>query len=121
MSWIVRSSIPGGSVITLPGVGGPTAKSAELSSVSVSGLGRAADVVFDVVAAGPDPSNDAVAPYPTKSRTAASATQLAPHGSGVWFVTRATLPLVALIAIDPAAFGGGNGVVPPAPWASWTR
>jgi len=36
-------------------------------------------------------------------------------------VTRATLPPVALIAIEPVASGVGSGVVPPAPWDSCTR
>src|SRR5687768_8218354 len=52
MSWMLSSGGGGGGTsLLLCGVGGPTVKSALLTSVSVS-TGRAAEVVFDVPAVG---------------------------------------------------------------------
>ena len=39
----------------------------------------------------------------------------------VWLPTSATFPAVALMEMVPTTSGVGSGVVPPAPWASWTR
>jgi hypothetical protein len=41
--------------------------------------------------------------------------------SAVATLTSATLPAVALIAIEPVASGAGSGVLPPAPCACCTR
>ena len=44
-----------------------------------------------------------------------------PPPRAVALLTRATLPLVADIAIEPTVLGGGRLTVPPVPAASWTR
>ena len=101
----------------------PAAKSAELLSVSMQpALARSAEVVLPSVGVGPLPSKlDADEPYPTKSAMLEFGTQDVPQVSAVWFRTKATLPLVALILSDPVASGVGRFVVPPLPAASFTR
>ena len=60
-------------------------------------------------------SEQLAVPKPTKSMICAPVGQ-APV-SAVVELTKATLPLVALMAIVPVASGVGSDVVPPAPWA----
>ncbi len=115
---------PGGSLgplAELAGEGEPAVKSAALLSVSVPSSARLAEAVFERPPAGPLPSKSFALPYPTKSRTFAAASQSASHPSAAWSVTKATLPPVAPIAIDPDASGAGRSSVPPAPAASATR
>ena len=98
------------------GDGTPARKSAALSLVSASPPSwRMAAVVFDSVGAGPEPSKQLAAPYPTKSST--PETGQVPV-SGVAPATSATFPLVALIAMFPAASGAGSESEPPLPAAS---
>ena len=106
------------------GAGAAVVKSLELLSVSVQPLPlRNAAVVLDKVAVGPVPSKATdVDPYPTKSFISGAEQLLEPpQDNGVVFVTRATLPAVAPIAIDPEASGAGKFTVPPVPAASWTK
>ena len=99
------------------GLGAPVAKSTELLSVSLQPpLTLRAAVVF-VSAATAVPSAQLAVPYPTKSTTLTPNGQPLPVKAVVLFV-KATLALVALMAVVPVASGAGKGVVPPAPAAS---
>jgi hypothetical protein len=111
----------------LRGFGVPTVKSAELTLVSVFFASRLTEVVLLGAAVGAPPSKQfAPEPNPTKSTIWPSVGLFVEdpgHApvSAVVTLTSATLPAVALIAIEPVASAVGNGVVPPVPFDSWTR
>src|SRR5436305_2146870 len=111
-----------GGVVSMPddelvGEGLPTEKSALLLFVSCPAMVRCADVVLLNVGVAA-PSKQLAEPYPTKST--ADALGHVPDNKVVE-LTRATLPVVALIAILPVASGVGRLEVPPVPAASWMR
>jgi hypothetical protein len=106
----------------LRGFGAVTVKSAALLSVSTAPPpARTAAVVLDRFGVGEPSADDAVVPYPTKSRTPGWVAHPVEQVSAVPFVTSATLPAVADIAIAPVASGVGSGAPAPAPAPSPTR
>ncbi len=95
-------------------------KSVELLFASVHPLFfLKAAVVLESIGVG-SVSEQFAPPYPTKSTTEAGKGQPVPVKAVVAF-TRATLPAVALIAIDPLELGVGKPTVPPVPTASCIR
>jgi hypothetical protein len=105
----------------LRGAGARISKSVELLFASVHPLFfLKAAVVLDRVAVGAVSEQFAADPKPTKSTTDNGNGQPVPVKAIVVF-TRATLPAVALIAIDPLELGVGKSTVPPVPAASCIR
>ena len=99
---------PGLSTMLFSGVGSAARKSVALSSVSMQGPLRVAEVVLLSAGAGL-PSKVAAVPYPSRSTTVASA------------LIRSTRPLAPLMAAVPVTSGVGRSAVPPVPAAIWTR
>ena len=109
-----------GGVSVFLGFGAPVAKSAALLSVLVHPC-AARKIAFVLLAAGAgDPLKQlAVLPYPTMSTMFGSFGQV--PVSAVEFLTSATFPDPAAIAIVPVASGVGKSVQLLTPDASWTK
>src|ERR1700744_2472190 len=113
--------------LELRGFGAPAVKSAALLLVSAPFASRETEVVLLGAGVGPPPSKQFVPePNPTKSTMCASVGLFVEdpgHApvSAVVTLTSATLPAVALIAIEPVWSGVGGGVVPPVPFDSAMR
>src|SRR5690242_5440549 len=107
----------GGAPPLLRGSGVPAWKSALLLSVSGALSVRLSAVVLLRPGAAAVSKSLAV-PYPMKSLTPAAVAHVAPQLSAALPVTRATLPFVPLMLMEPVASGAGRAVVPPVPAAS---
>src|SRR6476661_10023619 len=126
---VFSTGVPGGGVPPAPGVGVPALKSAALSAVLVLVALRETEVALEVPAAAPEPAQSLAEPQPTKSTTwgrfeqepAPLAGAQTVDVSSVWVLTRATLPVLPLIAIEPLTSGVIPGSVRSVPYASPTR
>jgi hypothetical protein len=104
----------------LRGLGAAAAKSAELLPVSTHPSPFLTSALVALGAGARAVSKQfVVEPYPTRSRTAGAEGQ-APE-SAATPLTSATLPAVALMAIEPEASCDGRGLTPLTPPASPTR
>ena len=114
------SSPPTLSPAALTGVGAPASKSVEFSPVAAM---REIEVVLEVPGAGASPENVvALPPQPTRSTTVGSSEQATPpHSRASSVSVKAMVPAEPPSARSPVRSGVGKAVLPPLPWASWTR